>query len=70
MAKENPIWQLIQRIESSFAKDDIKSASRETLEQVLINTYSDLCALADSSADWWERDSQALAEIRSKTIGA
>lgn len=66
METNNPIWQMIQRIESAFSKDDIASADRQVLETTLISVYESLCALADSSVDWWERDDDALAQIRKR----
>jgi hypothetical protein len=68
MEEENPIWKLIERIENAFSKDDLKSAPREVLEQVIADTYDGLCAIADSQVDPWERDDVALAEIRNRIL--
>lgn len=68
MAEENPIWKMIWRIEHALAKDDIHSAPRKVLEEVLSDTYEDLCELADSQVEPWERDEVALAQVRSRIL--
>lgn len=65
---ENPIWTLIERIEDAFSKDDLRSAPREVLERVLADTYEGLCEVADSQVEPWERDDEALAEVRNRIL--
>jgi len=65
---ENPIWTLIERIENAFLKDDLRSAPREVLEQVLADTYEGLCEIAGSQVEPWERDDEALAEVRNRIL--
>ena len=66
MKAKETILGLVSRIETAFSKDDIASADRQVLETTLISVYESLCDLADSSVDWWERDDDALAQIRER----
>jgi len=68
MATENPVWKMVERIERAFSKDDIHSAPRKVLEDVLSATYEDLCGLADSQVEPWEMDEVALAQVRSRIL--
>lgn len=66
--EQNTIWQMIQRIERAFIKDDITTAPREVLQAVIADTYERLCRIADSGVDWWERDDEATARTRNRIL--
>lgn len=45
---------LISKIEDTFAKDDIQSAPRETLERLIIDLYDGLNEMNGTLPDWWD----------------
>ena len=54
---ENPaIACLIQNIDKTFAKDDIKSVDRMVLENLILYIYDSLHHLNGSFPDWWDRE--------------
>ena len=47
---------LVICIDKTFAKDDIKSAPRETLENLILYLYDSLSHAAGTYPDWWDRE--------------
>lgn len=45
MIREDDVWAVIHKIESSFKRDDVKSMSRSELERLLLDVYDMLGAI-------------------------
>jgi hypothetical protein len=43
-------------------------APRAMLKEKIVGIYAEMCEIADESVDWWERDDDAIAEIRKRII--
>lgn len=46
----------ISQIEGTFKKDDIQSAPRKVLEDLILSLYDQLNEVNGTLPDWWERD--------------
>lgn len=62
------IWKMRERIEREFTKDDITNVPRETLQAIIADVYAELCLLTDSRVAWWEKDEDAIEELRQRII--
>lgn len=55
-SKEWPsVGALIANIDSTFAKDDIQSADRKVLENLILHIYDSLNHINGTYPDWWDR---------------
>lgn len=52
----NPIQPIIQQIENTFSKDDLKSAPRKVLEDLILSVYDELNKINGTYPDWWDRE--------------
>ena len=52
---QNPLRALINQVDASFKKDDIKNVPRETLEELIINLYDGMNEINGTYPDWWDR---------------
>lgn len=53
---ENPIQNLINKMDATFAKDDLKSAPRKVLEELIVYLYDELNKINGTYPDWWDRE--------------
>ena len=53
---QNEIQNLINVIDNTFAKDDVQSAPRKVLEELIVHLYDGLNKINESYPDWWERE--------------
>lgn len=47
---------LINIVDSTFAKDDITTAPRKVLEELIIQLYDGLNMINGTYPDWWDRE--------------
>jgi len=52
---QNPLRALINQVDATFKKDDIKNVPRETLEELVISLYDGLNEINGTYPDWWDR---------------
>ena len=50
MTMQNQIWALIHSVDKTFAKEDLKTVSRDTLKDLVVQLYDGLKDLARASA--------------------
>ena len=50
------IRDLINDVDTTFKKDDIKSAPREVLEKTILHLYDGLNKINGTYPDWWDRE--------------
>lgn len=51
----NPIQDLINVVDETFAKDDLQSAPRKVLEELIVHLYDGLNEINGTYPDWWDR---------------
>lgn len=56
METTKTIQSLIAEIESTFVREDILSASRETLKNLILSLYDGLNKINGTYPDWWDRE--------------
>lgn len=52
----NPIQDLINVVDATFAKDDLKNAPRKVLEELIMHLYDGLNIINDTYPDLWNRE--------------
>ena len=51
----NPIQDLINVVDETFAKEDLQSAPRKVLEELIVHLYDGLNEINGTYPDWWDR---------------
>lgn len=52
----NPIQDLINVVDATFAKEDLQSAPRKVLEELIVHLYDGLNEINGTYPDWWDRE--------------